>query len=340
MSNSPHSAPAEKSGAETGKTGVLLINLGTPDEATPKAVKRYLAEFLSDRRVVGIPPIIWQPILRGIILNTRPKKSAAAYQKVWTERGSPLSFHTQDQAENLQTRLGEKMTVDWAMRYGNPSIPDRLAAMQETGCQRIILAPLYPQFSHTTTTSVADKISQSLAAMSSPPELRSMAEYYDDPAYIGALAKDISGQLDALDFDPETLLLSFHGLPQRNVDLGDPYQEQCLKTAALLKKAIARDGLRIATSFQSRFGAAKWIEPATDAALTQEAERGTKRLAIVAPGFSVDCLETLEELAIAGKEQFYAAGGEQFATLSCLNSGPSGMDMLETLIRQELSSWA
>lgn len=332
MNNIPNAAHAG-----TGKTGVLLINLGTPDEATPKAVKRYLLEFLSDRRVVGIPPIIWQPILRGIILNTRPKKSAAAYQKVWTERGSPLSFHTQDQAENLQQRLGDEITVDWAMRYGNPSIPDRLTAMQNSGSERIILAPLYPQFSDTTTTSVADKVEQSLAKMARPPELRSMAAYFDDPVYIDALANDISGQLDRLNFAPETLLLSFHGLPQRNVDLGDPYQEQCLKTAMLLEKAIKRGGLKIRTSFQSRFGAAKWIEPATDTTLAEEAASGTKRLAIVAPGFSVDCLETLEELAIAGKEQFFEAGGEQFATLSCLNAGQSGMDMLETLIRQEMS---
>lgn len=335
MSDSP-SSDAGKSG----KTGVLLINLGTPDEATPKAVKRYLAQFLSDRRVVGLPPIIWQPILRGIILNTRPKKSAAAYQKVWTERGSPLSFHTQDQAENLQSRMGTSATVDWAMRYGNPSIQSRMEALQESGCQRIILAPLYPQFSDTTTTSVADNVRDALAAMPAGPKLRSLPPYYQDPAYINALAADISRQLDALDFAPEVLLLSFHGLPQRNVALGDPYQDHCLKTAQLLEQKLTRPGLRIRTSFQSRFGAAKWITPATDIVLAEEAARGTKRLAIAAPGFSVDCLETLEELAIAGKEQFFEAGGEQFATLSCLNAGQSGMDMLETLIRQEMSDWA
>lgn len=325
---------------KSGKMGVLLINLGTPDEPTPKAVKRYLAQFLSDRRVVGIPPIIWQPILRGIILNTRPKKSAAAYQKVWTERGSPLSFITQDQAENLQAQLGDDATVDWAMRYGNPSIASKLAALQQSGCEQVILAPLYPQFSHTTTASVADDVSKALKAMPEKPAVRSLLPYYEEPAYINALASDISAQLDALDFEPEVLLLSFHGLPQRNVDLGDPYQEQCLKTAALLEQAVKRDGLRIRTSFQSRFGAAKWIEPATDAVLAEEASQGTKRLAIAAPGFSVDCLETLEELAIAGKEQFFEAGGEQFTALTCLNAGQAGMHMLEALIRREMKGWA
>lgn len=324
---------------QTGKRGVLLINLGTPDEATPKAVKRYLAQFLADRRVVGIPPLIWLPILHGIILNTRPKKSAAAYRKVWTDRGSPLSFLTQDQAENLQERLGNTATVDWAMRYGNPSIQSRFEALRQSGCEHIVLAPLYPQFSHTTTSSVADNVSDALTKMDWQPSARSLPPYYEEPAYIDALASDISAQISALDFAPEVLLLSFHGLPQRNVELGDPYEEHCLKTAALLEEKLKRSDLRIRASFQSRFGAAKWIGPATDTVLAEEAGQGTKRLAIAAPGFSVDCLETLEELAIAGKEQFCEAGGEQFAALTCLNASNAGMDMIETLVRRELAEW-
>ena len=319
--------------------GVLLVNLGTPDAPTPAAVKRYLREFLSDPRVVEIPAIVWQPILRGIILNTRPKKSAHAYAQVWTEKGSPLAAITAEQAEMLQRRLGNAALVRWGMRYGNPALGPELAALQKAGCERILVAPLYPQYSAATNASVADKLGDVLGAMRRQPALRTLPPYYADPAYIAALAKDLARQLDALPFVPEVLLISYHGLPERCIELGDPYQAQCLETARLLIAALARPNLRIEVTFQSRFGRAKWLEPATDLMLEAEAKGGTRRLAVAAPGFSADCLETLEELALRGKEQFLTAGGEHYATLACLNAGEAGMDMLEALVRRELAGW-
>jgi ferrochelatase len=333
------SKPADHPRVEHGRIGVLLVNLGTPDEPTPRAVKRYLAEFLSDRRVVEIPPIAWQPILRGIILNTRPKKSAHAYSQVWTERGSPLAAITAEQAERLQARMGKTVQVRHAMRYGRPAIAAELKALKDAGCDRILLAPLYPQYCAATTATVVDAAGDALKAMRWQPALRTLPPYHDDAAYIGALAKDLGAQLDALPFEPDVLLLSFHGMPQRTLELGDPYHCHCRKTARLLEEALLRPGLRFVTTFQSRFGRAKWLEPATDKVLAEEAARGTKRLAIAAPGFAADCLETLEELAIRGREQFEAAGGEHFATLSCLNAGEPGMDMLEALVRRELAGW-
>ncbi|MDP4538376.1 ferrochelatase [Qipengyuania sp. DY56-A-20] len=331
----PHDHPPVRSGG----VGVLLVNLGTPEAPDPGSVKRYLGEFLSDRRVVEIPQIIWQPILRGIILTTRPKKSAAAYAKVWTEEGSPLAVITRRQAEAMQERLGESVRVDWAMRYGTPSIPNRLDAMMAAGCERVLLAPLYPQYSGATTATVVDKASDALKAMRWQPSLRTLPPYHDDPAYIDALAVDISRQLDALDFAPELLLLSFHGMPERMLHLGDPYHCHCRKTARLLEARLNRPGLRLRTTFQSRFGRAKWLEPATDITLEEEARAGTRRIAIAAPGFSADCLETLEELAMEGRQQFIEAGGEEFAALSCLNTSDAGLAMLETILRRELSGW-
>ncbi|WP_095012089.1 ferrochelatase [Tsuneonella mangrovi] len=339
MMINPPSPPPDHPPVKTGGIGVLLVNLGTPDAPDPKSVKRYLAEFLSDRRVVEIPPIAWQPILRGIILNTRPKKSAHAYRQVWTERGSPLAVITADQAAALQARLGDSVQVGWAMRYGNPSIEAEMARLKDAGCERILLAPLYPQYCGATTATVVDKAAETLGKMRWQPALRTLPAYHDDPLYIDALVKDLGRQLDALDFAPEVILLSFHGMPARTLELGDPYHCQCQKTARLLEQALARPGLRCVTTFQSRFGRAKWLEPATDAVLEAEAKAGTKRLAIAAPGFSADCLETLEELAIRGREQFERAGGEQFAALSCLNAGDPGMDMLEALVRRELAGW-
>ncbi len=322
-----------------GGVGVLLVNLGTPDAPDPRAVRRYLAEFLSDRRVVEIHPVLWQPILRGIVLTTRPKKSAHAYAQVWTEAGSPLAAITAEQANKLQERLGSAVTVAYAMRYGNPGIAGELRTLVDGGCERVLLAPLYPQYSAATTATVLDKTTETMRLMRWQPALRTLPPYYDDPAYIDALAEDLSAQLDALPFEPEVLLLSFHGMPERTLHLGDPYHCHCRKTARLLEDALARPGLRFATTFQSRFGRAKWLEPATDRVLVQEAAAGTKRLAVAAPGFSADCLETLEELAIRGREQFLAAGGEHYAALACLNAGQPGMDMLEALIRRELSGW-
>ncbi len=332
-------APADHPPVKHGAIGVLLVNLGTPDAPTPRAVKRYLGEFLSDRRVVEIPPIAWQPILRGIVLRTRPKRSAEAYSQVWTEQGSPLAAITAEQAERLQVRLGDTARARHAMRYGRPAIDVELDALIAEGCDRVLLAPLYPQYSAATNATVVDRAAGALRALRWQPAMRTLPPYYDDPLYIGALARDLGGQLDALEFEPEVLVLSFHGMPERTLHLGDPYHCHCRKTARLLEEALARPGLRFVTTFQSRFGRAKWLEPATDAVLVEEASSGTRRLAVAAPGFAADCLETLEELAIRGREQFHEAGGEQYATLSCLNAGDPGMDMLEALVRRELSGW-
>jgi ferrochelatase len=329
----------EHPAVRTGAVGVLLVNLGTPDAPSPAAVRRYLAEFLSDRRVVEIPPIAWQPILRGIVLNTRPRKSARAYRQVWTEAGSPLAAITAEQAARLQQRLGDGVRVAHAMRYGRPAIAAELQALLDAGCERILLAPLYPQYCAATTATVVDAAADALRAMRWQPSLRTLPPYYDDPAYIGALAADLGAQLDGLDFAPEVLLLSFHGMPERTLHLGDPYHCHCRKTARLLEEAMARPGLRFATSFQSRFGRARWLEPATDKVLAGEAAKGTRTLAIAAPGFAADCLETLEELAIRGRDQFLVAGGERYAALTCLNAGEPGMAMLEALVRRELAGW-
>ena len=335
--------PNDHRPVNSGKVGMLLVNLGTPTAPETGAVKRYLGEFLSDRRVIEIPRLVWQPILRGIILNTRPKKSAHAYGQVWTVDGSPLAAVTRAQADGLQERLGDGVIVDWAMRYGSPSIPERLDALFDAGCERILFAPLYPQYCAATTATAVDKAGEWLGEKRWQPALRTLPPYHDDPLYIEALALDLERQLEALAFRPEVLLLSFHGMPQRTLERGDPYHCHCRKTARLLEAKMSESGigasLRFVTSFQSRFGLAKWLEPATDAMLAELAQGGTKRLAIAAPGFSADCLETREELAIRGKEQFVEAGGEQFAALDCLNTSDAGMRMLEGIARRELAGW-
>lgn len=320
----------------TPKVGVLLVNLGTPDAPTTSAVKRYLKQFLSDQRVVEIPPLLWQPILRGIILNTRPQKSAKAYAKVWTEKGSPLAFFTAGQAEALQARMEGIADVRYAMRYGNPSVGDQLAAMKAAGCNRILIAPLYPQYSGATTGTVLDEAYATLTAMRWHPAIRTLPAYHDDARYIGALKTSIEASLAKLDFVPDALVISFHGMPERTLHLGDPYHCHCQKTARLLSEAMGR---ALVVSFQSRFGRAKWLEPATDDTLMKLAREGTKKVAIFAPGFSVDCLETLEELAMQGHEQFEEAGGTHYAYLPCLNDSDVGMDMLEQIIGQELAGW-
>ena len=323
------------------RVGVLLVNLGTPDAPTPAAVRRYLKQFLWDRRVVQIPRAVWWPILNLIILNTRPRKSAHAYAQVWGPDGSPLAAITKAQAKVLQERLGNGVTVRWAMRYGNPALGAEVQALKDAGCERILIAPLYPQYSGATTASALDALGAQLAEMRWQPAVRTLPPYYDDPAHIEALRADTARQLRALDFVPEVLLLSFHGMPERTLHLGDPYHCQCRKTARLLGEALAAEfpNLRIEVTFQSRFGRAKWLEPATDAVIAAEAAKGTRRMAIAAPGFSADCLETLEELAIRGKEQFVECGGTDFAALSCLNTSQAGMAMLETLVRRELGGW-
>ncbi|HWU72630.1 MAG TPA: ferrochelatase [Sphingomonas sp.] len=317
------------------RVGVLLVNLGTPEEASPKAVKRYLAEFLSDRRVVELPPLAWQPILRGIILNTRPKKSAHAYSQVWTDAGSPLAAVTRAQADALKDAW-PGVTVDWAMRYGAPAIGDQLVAMKAAGCERILIAPLYPQYCAATTATANDKAFEALAAMRWQPAIRTLPPYHDDPAYIDALAQSVRASLATLDFEPDAVIASFHGMPARTLELGDPYHCHCQKTARLLGEALGRE---LVVTFQSRFGRAKWLEPATDTTLAALPGQGTKRVAIVAPGFSADCLETLEELAIRGRESFLAAGGTQFAYLPCLNDSEIGIRMLSDILSRELAGW-
>ncbi len=318
------------------KVGVLLVNLGTPDAPDPRAVRRYLKQFLSDRRVIEIPQIVWQPILRGIILTTRPKKSAHAYRQVWTEEGSPLAAITARQARGLQARLGGSVHVAHAMRYGNPGIAATIAAMKQAGCERILVAPLYPQYCAATTATANDAAFAALAAMRWQPALRTLPPYHDDGLYIAALKDDLERQIAALDFEPERLLLSFHGMPQRTLELGDPYHCHCRKTARLLGEAMGRP---VDVAFQSRFGRAKWLEPATDVTLKAYPASGVTKVAIAAPGFAADCLETIEELGLRGREDFTAAGGTHFARLDCLNDGDAGMAMLDALIRRELAGW-
>ena len=318
------------------RVGVLLVNLGTPDAPDVVSVRRYLAEFLSDKRVIEIPSIAWKPILHGIILRTRPKKSAHAYAQVWAEDGSPLAAITKRQTKGLQARLGDGVMVDYAMRYGKPGIASQIAALKEAGCERILLAPLYPQYCAATTATANDAAFAALAAMRWQPALRTLPPYHDDAAYIGALKADLEAQIAALTFVPERLLLSFHGMPERTLMLGDPYHCHCRKTARLLGQAMGR---AVDVAFQSRFGRAKWLQPATDDVLKAYPAQGVTRVAIAAPGFSADCLETIEELGIRGKEDFIAAGGKEFARLDCLNDRDQGMAMLDTLIRRELAGW-
>jgi len=329
--------PADHPVIPAPKVGVLLINLGTPDAPDAPSVKRYLKQFLSDRRVVEIPHIAWQPILRGIILNTRPKKSAHAYRQVWTEEGSPLAAITKRQTAGLEGAFGPEVIVDHAMRYGRPVIAERLDALKAQGCDRILLAPLYPQYCAATTATANDAAFAHLATLRWQPALRTLPPYHDDPAYIGALKASVETALAGLDFTPDAILASFHGMPQRTLALGDPYHCHCQKTARLLGEALGRE---LIVTFQSRFGRAKWLEPATDARLAALPGEGVKKVAIVAPGFSADCLETLEELAIRGRDIFLAAGGTDFASLPCLNDSAPGMEMLRSIIGRELEGWA
>jgi ferrochelatase len=317
------------------KVGVLLINLGTPDAPEARAIRRYLAEFLSDPRVIEINPVAWKPILHGIILRTRPRKSAEAYNQVWTNEGSPLRVIAHRQAEALRARL-PGLSVHYAMRYGNPGIAAALDNMIAEGCRRILAAPLYPQYCAATTATANDAVFAALAAMRWQPALRTLPSYHDDPLYIEALRVNLQRQLAALDFEPDRLLLSFHGMPQRTLELGDPYHCHCMKTARLLGEALGRE---VDVAFQSKFGRARWLEPATEATLAAYPKQGIKRVAVATPGFSADCIETLEELGIRGRETFRRAGGEQFALLDCLNDSPESIAMLEGLLARELAGW-
>jgi len=318
------------------KVGVLLVNLGTPDAPEPKAVRRYLKQFLSDPRVVEIPQLVWQPILRGIILTTRPRKSARAYKQVWMEEGSPLAVFTARQAGALDGAFGPRVIVDHAMRYGRPAIAERIDALRAAGCERILLTPLYPQYCAATTATALDAAFAHLRRLRALPALRTLPPYYQDPIYITALKKSVQAALEELDFEPQALIASFHSMPERTRDLGDPYHAHCLKTAALLSEALGRE---LTPCFQSRFGRAKWLGPATDETLAGLPANGVTRVAIFAPGFAADCLETLEELAIRGRDTFLGAGGTDFAYLPCLNDSPWGVLMLRALIARELEGW-
>ncbi|HYJ29595.1 MAG TPA: ferrochelatase [Allosphingosinicella sp.] len=328
--------PADHPSVAPPKIGVLLINLGTPSSPEPGAVKPYLREFLSDPRVIEIPQLLWQPILRGIILNTRPKKSAHAYKQVWTDEGSPLAAITARQARALAGAFGENVIVDHAMRYGKPAIGERLDRLKSEGCERILIAPLYPQYCAATTATANDAAFAHLRRLRWQPALRTLPPYHDDPLYIDALKRRTEAALATLDFEPEAVLASFHGMPQRTLELGDPYYCHCHKTTRLLADAMGR---ALLLTFQSRFGRAKWLEPATDKMLESLPGKGVRKVAIVAPGFSADCLETLEELAISGRDTFMAAGGTHFAYLPCLNDSAPGIEMLRSMIGRELEGW-
>lgn len=356
--------PADHPAFPPRKIGVLVANLGTPDAPEPRAVKRYLREFLSDRRVVELPPILWQPILRGIVLNVRPKKSAHAYAQIWTDRGSPLAVHTQDIAAGLAARFADAKTgagadargnpqdgpktgdamvmvmVDWAMRYGAPSVAERVAALRAAGCDRLLFMPLYPQYSAATTASANDALFATLEALRWQPAVRTLPPYHDDPAYIAALAASARRHLATLDSPPEALLLSFHGMPQRTLLLGDPYHCQCVKTVRLLSEALADDfDGKIILSFQSRFGSAKWLEPATETVLAQLGQQGIRSVAVMAPGFSADCLETLEEIMLRGRKVFVQNSGHSFTYVPCLNASEDAITLYEGLARRELAGW-
>jgi ferrochelatase len=316
--------------------GVLLVNLGTPDAPDPVSVRKYLAEFLSDPRVVEIPAPLWKPVLYGVVLRTRPAKSARAYREVWTNEGSPLMAISKRQRDALQDRLGESICVGLAMRYGSASIGHALTKMFDHGFKRILIAPLYPQFCAATTASALDAAFAELEKMRAQPSIRTLPPYFNDPLYISALKANIDRQLAALDFVPDRLLLSFHGMPERTRALGDPYYDQCQSTAQLLGAQLS---LPIDVAFQSRFGRARWLQPDSEKVLEEYPSKGVRRLAIATPGFSADCLETLEELGIRGRDTFLGAGGTHFARLDCLNDSDEGMEMLDGLIQRELAGW-
>lgn len=328
--------PADHPVVPPPRIGVLLVNLGTPDAPDQASVRRYLGEFLSDRRVIEIPSLLWQPILRGIILTTRPKKSAHAYQQVWTAEGSPLAVHTRDTARALQQAMGSGVLVDWAMRYGNPAISGRLAAMREAGCDRILVAPLYPQYCAATTATANDAAFAALKAMRWQPAIRTLPPYHDDPDYIATIAAAIRSHIAELSFRPEALLASFHGMPERTLRLGDPYHCHSVKTVRLLREQL---DLPVHMSFQSRFGRAKWLEPETEATLARLVGEGVRNIVVATPGFSADCLETLEEIAMRAKDVFLAEGGKNFAYLPCLNASPEAITLYQRLLGRELSGW-
>ncbi len=332
--------PAYRHG-QPSRTAVLLVNLGTPDAATAPALRRYLAEFLSDPRVVEIPRAVWLPILHGVILRTRPAKSAAKYASVWMPEGSPLAVWTRRQEAALAQRLqvaGHPVLVRHAMRYGNPSIPSVLDGLRTEGVTRILVLPLYPQYAAATTASISDKVGQWTATARRVPELRFVGEYHDDAGYIQALAERVRSHWQT-NGRGEKIVLSFHGVPERSLHLGDPYHCQCYKTARLLSESLGLAPDDMVVTFQSRFGKAKWLQPYTEPTLCELAAKGVKSVDVMCPGFVSDCLETLEEMAQEARDAYLGAGGQTFRYVACMNDAPSWIDALAALTLRHLQGW-
>ena len=329
--------------AKPERVGVLLVNLGTPDTADTRGVRVYLKEFLSDPRVIENQGLLWKLALNGVILNTRPRRKARDYLKIWnTEKNeSPLKTITRAQSEKLAAAISDHdhVVVDWAMRYGNPSIRSRVDALMAQGCDRLLVVPLYPQYSAATSATVCDEVFRVLSEKRAQPTLRVTPPYYEDPGYIEALAVSIDTHLKSLPFVPELIVASFHGMPQKYIDQGDPYQAQCVATTDALRQQMGLDASKLILTFQSRFGFDEWLQPYTDKTIAQLAKDGVRRIAVVTPGFSADCLETLEEIAQENAEIFTHNGGEQFAAIPCLNDSDPGMDVIRQLVLRELQGW-
>jgi ferrochelatase len=330
--------------APAGNIGVLLVNLGTPDATDYWSMRRYLKEFLSDRRVIETNRVLWWFVLNFIVLTRRPQAKGRDYDKIWNrERNeSPLKTITRAQAEKLAAHfaaIDSRVRVDWAMRYGNPSIPARLEALRASGCARILIVPLYPQYAGATTATVCDKAFAALAEMRWQPSIRVAPPYYDDPVYIEAIAASVEADLAALPWRPEVILASFHGVPVDYVRAGDPYEAHCAETTRLLRERLKLDGDRFRMVFQSRFGRAEWLKPYTDETVRALAREGVKNLAVVTPGFAADCLETLEEIAGENAEIFRHEGGRNFRAIPCLNDSDGGMRVIRTLVERELKGW-
>ena len=341
--------PAAHPPVAFGKIGVLLVNLGTPDATDYWSMRRYLKEFLSDRRVIETSRLIWWPVLNLIILSTRPGRKGQDYAAIWNDERDegPLKTITRGQAEKLAASVadgllgaeGGRVIVDWAMRYGNPSIRSRILDLQAKGCERILVVPLYPQYSAATTATVCDKVFEALASLRWQPALRVAPPWHDEPAYIEALAASIRDGLGRLDFEPEVILASFHGVPKAYLDKGDPYHCHCAKTARLLRQALGLSPEKFMLTSQSRFGPAEWLQPYTDETVKALARKGVKKLAIVTPGFTADCLETIEEIGVENRDYFLDNGGEHFARIDCLNDAPGGMAVIEAVVKRELMGW-
>ena len=343
-SGSSSALPSDHPPIKRPKVGVLLLNLGTPDATDYWSMRRYLSEFLSDRRIIELSPLIWQPILQLIILSTRPKKSGRAYDAIWNreKNESPLLTITRSQCEKLQTELSQRhkdVSVAFSMRYGNPSTESGVRALIEQGCQRILVFPLYPHYSAATTGTACDQAFRALMKERWQPAVRTMPAYYDHPSYIHALAESVRDHCAKLDWEPEVLLASYHGLPRENLDKGDPYHCQCQKTTRLLREALGWSEDRLRTTFQSRFGPKEWLQPYTDVTVEELASGGVKNIAVITPGFSSDCVETLEEIDIGVRELFLEKGGENFAFVPCLNDEEGHIRVLAQLAEEELSGW-